>query len=488
MVMQLLTTMVSHGGTMLLSVLSSLILIPLLLAVYGQDGLGSYWVVLSIISVLSFLEFGLLTVSSKFLAQARGGCLGHLWSSTLRVIRRYIMILLILLTLAATLIYFLWLGEQAGIQVLWLHDSRYLFIALTVSLALSIFTIPFAAKLQAFEEIQTLYFAQFMSTLLRFVFSLTVVYMEYSLWLLGLSALLATCVSSAYQIYSSRKVDDSSFIQKGNTLSWKHMFTVMLPISVLMLGDILRFTVDMMIVGAMLGTAMVAVYGVGFLPAELLKQAMSPFSRFFMVWASLDDGKGSKNHYRIFQFAKYAGVPVAIMCGVVAASSPLLIQAWMGEAFVSEAALVLPVLLLGFLFALPQTGITGHLIGAGQEWPLAWITLLEGICNVLLTLLLITQWGLLGVAIGTCIPMIISKGFVQPWLLARLHKLSYFYVWRHLLLEPLLWGIGVFVILLWPAWHVSQLWEYVAFGCLLLLVAGVPIFHRGYAVWKVRHG
>ena len=65
---------------------------------------------------------------------------------------------------------------------------------------------------------------------------------------------------------------------------------------------------------------------------------------------------------------------------------------------------------------------------------------------VLLTLFLITQWGLLGVAVGTCIPMVISKGFVQPWLLARLHNLSYFYVWRNLLLEPLLWGIGVFVI------------------------------------------
>jgi len=146
------------------------------------------------------------------------------------------------------------------------------------------------------------------------------------------------------------------------------------------------------------------------------------------------------------------------------------------------------VLLLGFVFALPQAGVTGHLIGAGQQWNLAWLTLAEGICNVLLTLFLIAEWGLLGVAIGTCIPMVLSKGFIQPWLLAKLHDLSYFYVWRHLLLAPLLWGAGVFVILVWPAWHVNHLWEYVAFGCLAFVVAGVPILYRGYMVWKVKHG
>jgi len=488
MLPQVVKTMVSHSGVMLLSVLSSLVLIPLLMTTYGKDGLGSYWLILSIISVLGFLEFGLLTSSSTFFAKARGGGLGRLWVSTDRLIKRYVVILLLILALVASLVYIVWIGERAGIQADWLDDAQYLFVALIVSLALSIITIPFAAKLQAFEQIQVLYFAQFLNVLFRLVISLIVVYLEYSLWLLGLAALLATCVSSMYQIYFARKITNTPSQKHGDTLSWKKMFMVMLPISVLMLGDLLRFTVDTMIVGAVLGTTMVAVYGVGFLPAEFLKQAMSPFSRFFMVWASLDDGKREKNHDRLFQFAKYAGIPIAIMCALIAASAPLLIQAWMGEEFVAEAAVVLPVLLLGFVFALPQAGVTGHLIGAGQQWNLAWLTLAEGICNVLLTLFLIAEWGLLGVAIGTCIPMVLSKGFIQPWLLAKLHDLSYFYVWRHLLLAPLLWGAGVFVILVWPAWHVNHLWEYVAFGCLAFVVAGVPILYRGYMVWKVKHG
>ena len=488
MLISVIKTMVSHGGVMVLSILTSLILIPLLLVSYGQDGLGSYWVVLSTVSVMGFLEFGLLTTSSKFYAMAVGGNQGQLWASTARLLKRYVAILLVLLLLASLLVYTLVIGEPIGIQDAWLADAKLLFITLAATLGLSIFTIPFSAKLQAFEHIQTLYFSQFLNSFFRFFLSLAVVWFDQPLWLLGAVALFTTMISSGYQIFFANRIQTIPQNGAGEDLSWKKMFVVMLPISILMLGDLLRFTMDNMIVGAFLGTALVAVYGVGFLPAELIKQAMAPFSRFFMVWASQDAGRDEYHHERLFKFSDYAGVPIAIVCTATAASAPVLIQLWMGDAFVDEASVVLAVLMFGFLFALPQAGVTGHLIGTGKQWPLAWLTLAEGAVNLLLTLLLVSHLGLLGVAIGTCIPMVISKGFVQPWLLAKHHHLAYWYVWRHLLLAPLLWAMLVFGVLAWPAWQVQSLWEYMAYFMLVFGIAGVPVLRRMMAVWKLRHG
>ncbi|MES0371592.1 MAG: polysaccharide biosynthesis C-terminal domain-containing protein [Mariprofundaceae bacterium] len=473
---------------MAISAVASIVLTPLLLSVYGKDGLGSYWVVLSIVSVMGMLEFGLLTSSSRFFAVAIGGGKGRLWSSVESLLKRYVFAILTLLALVASFVYFWLIGDVVGIEDSWREDASNLFLCLTAVLFLSVFTIPFAAKLQAFEQIQTLYFAQFLNALFRLIASLAVVLTQHSLWWLGLAALLATVISSCYQIYHARQLNDFPDNGEGDVLSWNEMMMTMLPLTVMMLGDILRFTVDSMIVGAFLGTALVAVYGVGFLPAELLKQAMAPFSRFFMVWASADVGREEGGHQRLFKFAQHAGIPIAIMCGATAASAPVLLRLWMGDDFVMSAAPVLSVLLLGFLFALPQTGVTGHLIGVGQQWPLAWLTLLEGVSNLLLTLALVVPLGVLGVAIGTCLPMIVSKGFIQPWLLARHCGLSYWHTWDHLLRLPLIWGLGIYAVLAWPAWNVSSIWELFAYLALAALMAGVPVMRRVLVVWRLRHG
>jgi len=473
---------------MALTAVTSIVLTPLLLGVYGKSGLGSYWIVLSLISVMGMLEFGLLTTASRFFATALGGNNGVSWSSVEKLLRQYVVAVLVVLAVASMLVYFWLIGDVVGIDEQWREQAGYLFLSLIAALALSLLTIPFAAKLQAFEQIHTLYFAQFLHSSIRLGMSLAVVLSHWSLWWLGVASLVATAVYSVYQIYHAGQLEGCPENEQGERITWQKMMMVMLPITVMMLGDMLRFTLDSMIVGAFLGAAWVAVYGVGFLPADLLKQAMSPFSRFFMVWASNDTGKGVTDHQRLFKFAEHAGIPIAIMCAAIAASGPILIRLWMGEEFVSEAAPVLAVLLFGFLFALPQAGVTGHLIGVGQQWPLAWLTLMEGASNLLITLLLVTPLGLLGVAIGTALPMMISKGFVQPWLLARYGCLSYRLVWSHLLKLPVIWGVGIYAVLVWPGWHSSTLLEIVAYLALLTLVAGLPIVRRALVVWRLRHG
>jgi hypothetical protein len=45
---------------------------------------------------------------------------------------------------------------------------------------------------------------------------------------------------------------------------------------------------------------------------------------------------------------------------------------------------------------------------------------LEGLANLVLSILLVRHFGLLGVALGTMVPMAFTKLFVQPWYFCRI--------------------------------------------------------------------
>ena len=59
------------------------------------------------------------------------------------------------------------------------------------------------------------------------------------------------------------------------------------------------------------------------------------------------------------------------------------------------------------------------LIAKGRHRDLGWWSLAEGLANLLLSIYWATRYGLIGVAWGTLVPMMLSKLLVQPLLVAR---------------------------------------------------------------------
>jgi O-antigen/teichoic acid export membrane protein len=69
---------------------------------------------------------------------------------------------------------------------------------------------------------------------------------------------------------------------------------------------------------------------------------------------------------------------------------------------------------------LPYFTISGVLYGLGKHRIIAWSRVVEGIVKLGLSMLLITQYGLVGVAFGTIIPHIVVVGGVLPSILPKL--------------------------------------------------------------------
>jgi len=96
------------------------------------------------------------------------------------------------------------------------------------------------------------------------------------------------------------------------------------------------------------------------------------------------------------------------------------ITAWVGAKYVSASYPVLVVLAVPMMFTLAQGASTRILYGMAKHRPLAWVTLMESVANLILSIILIRPFGIVGDAFGTAIPLMCTSFLFLPRHMCRL--------------------------------------------------------------------
>jgi O-antigen/teichoic acid export membrane protein len=107
-------------------------------------------------------------------------------------------------------------------------------------------------------------------------------------------------------------------------------------------------------------------------------------------------------------------LPLACTLAILAAQ---IITFWVGATYASYAPLVLVLVLASLVDT--STWPAGHVLqGMARHHPVAVISICSGVVNLVLSILLVPQLGVMGVALGTLIPTCIEcVGFVIPYTL-----------------------------------------------------------------------
>src|SRR5207247_2451896 len=101
-----------------------------------------------------------------------------------------------------------------------------------------------------------------------------------------------------------------------------------------------------------------------------------------------------------------------------------------GSNYLSSYA-ILVVLMLPTALYLAQAGSPKVMYGMARHSLLARILFLEGLANVVLSIVLLRWYGVLGVALGTAIPLAFTSMFLLPVYVCRLLKLRISeYLWE----------------------------------------------------------
>ncbi len=173
------------------------------------------------------------------------------------------------------------------------------------------------------------------------------------------------------------------------------------------------FNLDNVVVGAALGTTAVAVYAVTLRLADAQRQLSCQFNTvLFPVVVRYGAANDPEALRRMLlegtrlSLTLVGGVTVCLM----GFAGPLITR-WMGPGF-EASVLPLQVLALTGVVLVGQGPLGNILLGTGRHRLVAFVSLGEAIANLVLSVILVRRFGLLGVAVGTAVPVFLANLFV----------------------------------------------------------------------------
>jgi O-antigen/teichoic acid export membrane protein len=249
-------------------------------------------------------------------------------------------------------------------------------------------------------------------------------------------------------------------------------------------GQLILYT-DNIVVGVFVTAAAVSYYAVSAKMVEYTRQIAISVLKFFMPLASsfraLDQFDRLRQlHVRGTQLVLLVTYPVVI---TLVTRGDTLLRLWIGDRFSAEATRVLQILAVAAALMLANASVNGIALALDRQKTLALVTLAEGVGNLVLSLILVRQIGVLGVAFGTLVPTIVTSLFFWPLYLCKLVQIPTFTYIREGWLKPILAMVPYLFLCVWAQhhWHPTKLIGFVLEMSALfpaVIVGALIVFHR----------
>ena len=253
----------------------------------------------------------------------------------------------------------------------------------------------------------------------------------------------------------------------------------------------LIYATDIMVIGLLMEEAAVVPYFIASRLCTMLRMPLEKINEICIPTAGALDAHGDSGTLRGL-LSRAVGASFLLSASALIGAyfyGNVLITTWIGTSY-SSAYTVLLLLLVGQLIAMPVGVIRGLLFGMGNARVPALVYLAEAIANLLLSIWLIGPLGLVGVALGTIIPIIIFEmGMILPLGLRTL-KLSFWRMTEEALLPQviplcLVWIYAYSVQLAFPVHNNWPALVSIAGGAVVVM-AGGWWFQMRLARWAER--
>ncbi len=192
-----------------------------------------------------------------------------------------------------------------------------------------------------------------------------------------------------------------------NRDAFRHMANYSGVTFMIILAGRLRFKTDAVVIGTFLSSAAITYFYAGSRLVDYAGEVVSSLAQIFVPMSSQSDAAGNMNRLRkIFVVGNRACAftifPITAAFVILGKS---VIEVWVGKKYVAQAYPVLLTLIIPYTLMLMQGASSRILFGMSKHGKLAIVTIIEGLSNLLLSVLLVRPFGILGDAFGTAIPL-----------------------------------------------------------------------------------
>ena len=441
---------ISYVGQ-LVHILTGLLYTPIMLRLLGQSEYGLYQLVNSVVSYLSLLSLGFSAAYIRFYARekAKGD------ENGIAKLNGMFMIIFGVISFICILCGMAMITNIRGIFGSGLTDAEY--FTARILMALMVMNLALTFPNSVFNCIIT--------SQERFLFQKTLILLQYllnpfftlPLLLLGFGSVgmvtVSTCLTLTVllsNIFYCLKRLRTKFCFTGLRFSLlKEMWIFTFFIFLNQIVDQVNWSVDKFLLGRMLGTTAVAVYGVGGQINNMYLQLSSSVSNVFIPKVNkIVAETGDDNELtRLFtQVGRIQFFIMALILSGVTFFGQSFIYFWAGDGYDASYAVTL---LLIYPVTVPLIQNLGIEIqrAKNKHKVRSIVYFFMAIGNVFLSIPLIKLYGLVGAALGTTISLVIGNILFMNWYYYRRLGIDIWYFWKNIakfipaLLLPTLLGI-----------------------------------------------
>jgi O-antigen/teichoic acid export membrane protein len=250
-------------------------------------------------------------------------------------------------------------------------------------------------------------------------------------------------------------------------------------------GELLRNSTDTIVIGRVLNAALITPFIVASRFNDYFRPIITSIVSPLLPRMSQLDGQGRNNEIRelFLQMTRLSALTSLAIGSMIILHGRSVLLLWVGSRYVSSYP-ILVLLTVGAIASTAQFGTLQTLMAKGSHRAYGIWTISEGLVNLVLSVVWARQYGIVGVALGTAVPLLTVKLTIQPWYVTRLLDLSLREYFAKALARPLAFG-ALFITLCGVTtgfqadgriWH---LFGAVAWQSILLLILAYVIALNG---------
>src|SRR5437870_2114891 len=187
------------------------------------------------------------------------------------------------------------------------------------------------------------------------------------------------------------------------------------------LTNIVSTLLRALLIGTFLSSAAITYFSIGSRLVDYATEVVSSLAQIFVPMSSQSDAIGNMDRLRKIYIAgnRACALIMLPMSAVLIILGKSVIEAWVGAKYVAASYPVLVILVIPVTIQLAQAASGRILFGIGRHGKLAIATLIEGVSNLILSILLVRHYGIIGDALGTAIPLTCTMLFFLPFHLSH---------------------------------------------------------------------
>jgi O-antigen/teichoic acid export membrane protein len=420
--LQSLSTQWLRFGT---AIVVGILLLPFVFHHLGDEASGLYVLVFSVTGYYGLLDFGIGVSLNRYVAR-------YLARGEMEQLNRFVSTafftycILGVAVLASSTVGAVYVDSIFRITPVLHRSAEILFFTVGAAIALGFPMGVFGGILAGMQRFSTLNLLGIGGTLLRA--ALVVLVLTHGLGLLAVCLVTLGVRAIPPFIYCAlafRALPLRIRWQYVDKENFKLMANYSLPAFVVSLGTRFFFEADEAITGMFISAAAVAYFAVGEKLArystgftDALADLFSPLASHYDATNNLDGLQ--KMLVQGTRACALTAFPFLVLLTVL--GKPV-IAVWMGARYVSSYPVLLT-LLVPFVLSRAEDPTRRILYGMARHGFIAYVRVAEGFANVVLSIVLAPHFGIMGVALGTAIPMMATALFFYPVHLCRILKVS----------------------------------------------------------------